>query len=136
MHVIVTDVVVSTAATRFAPDEFTVTVPDEGIYWYHTHLREDVQQPMGLYGNILVMPSDANAYGPVNREEVLAVTDLLLDRKGNPVPYGTSEADGMRVHGVPGHGACSQRPPVASTATTASPPLSPSASLADQVTRS
>jgi FtsP/CotA-like multicopper oxidase with cupredoxin domain len=72
---------------------YTVKVPDEGIYWYHTHVREDLQQPMGLYGNILVIPADAEAYSPVNRDEVLAVTDLLLDRNGDAIPYGTSQAD-------------------------------------------
>lgn len=72
---------------------YTVKVPDEGIYWYHTHLREDLQQPMGLYGNILVAPADANAYNPVNREEVLAISDLLLDESGHPVPFGTKDAD-------------------------------------------
>ncbi len=72
---------------------YTVKTPDEGIYWYHTHVREDLQQPMGLYGNILVTPADAKAYSPVNRDEVLAVNDLLLDRNGEPVPYGTSQAD-------------------------------------------
>ncbi|MBI5794614.1 multicopper oxidase domain-containing protein, partial [Candidatus Uhrbacteria bacterium] len=72
---------------------YTVKVPDEGIYWYHTHVREDLQQPMGLYGNILVTPADTKAYNPVNREEVLAVSDLLLDDNGQPVPFGTKDAD-------------------------------------------
>ena len=72
---------------------YTVKVPDEGIYWYHTHLREDLQQPMGLYGNILVTPADAKAYNPANSEEVLAVSDLLLDESGQPVSFGTKDAD-------------------------------------------
>lgn len=72
---------------------YTVKVPDEGIYWYHTHVREDLQQPMGLYGNILVIPTDATAYNSVNRDEVLAVSDLLLDKNGLPVPFGADDAD-------------------------------------------
>ena len=30
--------------------------PDAGIYWYHPHVREDIQQELGLYGNIVVLP--------------------------------------------------------------------------------
>ena len=37
-------------------DVFTYTVRfrDAGIYWYHPHHREDIQQDLGLYGNMLV----------------------------------------------------------------------------------
>lgn len=72
---------------------YKIKVPDEGIYWYHTHVREDLQQPLGLYGNILVTPKDSKVYGSVNREEVLAISDILLDNNGLPVPYGTDKAD-------------------------------------------
>ena len=65
--------------------EFTyhVRFPDAGIYWYHPHLREDIQQELGLYGNILVRPE----YGPANREEILMLDDLLVGPEG-PVPLG------------------------------------------------
>ena len=72
---------------------YTIKVPDEGIYWYHTHIREDLQQPMGLYGNILVTPTDPKAYSAVNREEILAVSDLLLNESGQPVSFGAKDAD-------------------------------------------
>lgn len=70
---------------------YTVLMPDEGIYWYHPHVREDIQQDMGLYGNILVQPLAEDAYNPVNSEQVLVLDDLLLDSKGLPVPYGGTE---------------------------------------------
>ena len=37
-------------------DSFTYRVhfPDAGIYWYHPHVREDIEQAMGLFGNMLV----------------------------------------------------------------------------------
>jgi len=35
-----------------------VAFPDPGVYWYHPHIREDYGQEMGLYGNVLVEPSD------------------------------------------------------------------------------
>ena len=33
--------------------------PTAGIYWYHPHVREDIQQELGLYGNLLVRSSGA-----------------------------------------------------------------------------
>jgi len=67
---------------------YTVRFPDAGIYWYHPHLREDIEQDLGLYGNILVQPAGDQLYGPVNREEPLILDDLLIGEDG-PVAYGT-----------------------------------------------
>ena len=64
---------------------------DSGIYWYHPHVREDVQQDLGLYGNLLVRPRRPDAFGPVNREETLMLDDLLLGDDGL-VPFGTERA--------------------------------------------
>src|SRR5687768_15708647 len=49
-----------------APGEsftYEVSFPDAGAYWYHPHIREDIGQELGLYGNIIVVPADA-AYWP------------------------------------------------------------------------
>ena len=62
--------------------------PDTGIYWYHPHVREDTQQELGLYGNILVRAPDGSDYSPANREEVLMLDDLLTGNDGL-VPLGT-----------------------------------------------
>lgn len=67
---------------------YTIRFPDAGIYWYHPHLREDIQQDLGLYGNILVRAAGADLYGPVNRAETLILDDLLIGDDG-PVAYGT-----------------------------------------------
>ncbi|MBS3062247.1 MAG: multicopper oxidase family protein [Candidatus Diapherotrites archaeon] len=61
---------------------YELSFPDEGIYWYHPHLREDRQQELGLYGAILVEPRDPVYYNPVDREEVLFLDDLLLEPGG------------------------------------------------------
>ena len=37
---------------------YRIQFPDPGLYWYHPHIREDYTQEMGLYGNILVEPSE------------------------------------------------------------------------------
>ena len=35
---------------------YRVRFADEGLYWYHPHIREDYTQDSGLYGNIVVEP--------------------------------------------------------------------------------
>ena len=42
-----------------------VAFPDPGVYWYHPHIREDYGQEMGLYGNVIVVPSDPDYWPPV-----------------------------------------------------------------------
>ena len=74
-----------------APGEshtYTVTFPDEGMYWYHPHVREDIQQDMGLYGNLFVTPDDPKEYNPVDRQEVIVLDDLFLNKDGTNTPYG------------------------------------------------
>ncbi|MCZ6916742.1 MAG: multicopper oxidase family protein [Gemmatimonadetes bacterium] len=76
------------------PDEtfrYQVYFPDAGIYWYHPHHREDIQQDLGLYGNMLVRSSDPGFFNPVNREEVLMLDDLLVGADGL-VPFGRDRA--------------------------------------------
>ena len=73
---------------------------DAGIYWYHPHHREDVQQELGLAGNVLVEPLAADYYGPVNREEVVMLDDLLLTENdvvtgSGVVPFGNESANYM-----------------------------------------
>jgi FtsP/CotA-like multicopper oxidase with cupredoxin domain len=58
---------------------YEVHVPDAGAYWYHPHIREDYGQEMGLYGNILVTPSEADYWPPANRELVLTLDDILIE---------------------------------------------------------
>jgi suppressor of ftsI len=66
---------------------YRIRFPDPGVYWYHPHVREDIQQDMGLYGNLLVESPDPAYYNPANREEVLMLDDLLVDDEGI-LPYG------------------------------------------------
>jgi FtsP/CotA-like multicopper oxidase with cupredoxin domain len=67
-----------------------VTFPDEGLYWYHPHSREDYGLEMGLYGNIVVEPADTNCWMPVNREFVVTLDDLLVE-DGAIAPFKRSE---------------------------------------------
>jgi FtsP/CotA-like multicopper oxidase with cupredoxin domain len=58
---------------------YRVQFPDPGVYWYHPHIREDYGQEMGLYGNILVVPTDPDYWPPVNREVLLTLDDVLIE---------------------------------------------------------
>ena len=73
---------------------YQVFFRDAGIYWYHPHHREDIQQELGLYGNMLVDAPDPDYYGPAHREEVLILDDLLLEDDG-VVPFGDQSANYM-----------------------------------------
>ncbi len=59
--------------------EYKLKFPDEWIYWYHPHVKEELQQELWLYGNYLVEPTDPNYWSKVNREETLILDDILLD---------------------------------------------------------
>ena len=69
-----------------------VRFPDEGLYWFHPHIREDYTQDMGLYGNIVVEPADPGYWPSVDREVVLAIDDVLLE-DGKIAAYDRSEPD-------------------------------------------
>ena len=58
---------------------YRVHAPDPGAYWYHPHIREDYGQELGLYGNILVTPSDPDYWPPANRELLLTLDDILIE---------------------------------------------------------
>jgi FtsP/CotA-like multicopper oxidase with cupredoxin domain len=68
---------------------YEVHVPDAGMFWYHPHAREDVQQDLGLFGNLLVTSPNPSYYGPAHREEILVLDDILMDEQG-ALPWGES----------------------------------------------
>ncbi|MDQ4131053.1 MAG: multicopper oxidase family protein, partial [Actinomycetota bacterium] len=79
---------------------YRLRFPDPGVYWYHPHIREDYTQELGLYGNIVVAPSDPNYWPPVNRELALVLDDILL--KGDkiaPFSRGGSNRTAMGRYG-------------------------------------
>jgi FtsP/CotA-like multicopper oxidase with cupredoxin domain len=67
---------------------YRVRFPDAGVYWYHPHHRSDLQQDLGLYGNLWVRGGEAP---PVDREELLMLDDLLVGEDG-VVPWGLEGA--------------------------------------------
>lgn len=57
---------------------YTLTFPDDGMYWYHPHVRDDYTIEMGLYGNVWVTPKAGSSWNPVDREVPLFIDDILL----------------------------------------------------------
>ena len=94
-------------------DSFTYHVhfPDAGIYWYHPHVRADIEQAMGLFGNMLVDSPEPGYYSPVNQEQVLILDDLLMNGD-TLIPFGKDAPDFalmgrvgnvLMVNGEPGY---------------------------------
>ena len=71
--------------------QYRIFFRDAGIYWYHPHHREDIQQDLGLYGNMLVRSPDPDFFNKVHREEVLMLDDLLVGEHGL-FPFGKEAA--------------------------------------------
>jgi len=69
---------------------YRLEFPDPGVYWYHPHIREDYGQELGLYGNILVVPADADYWPPVHREVLLTLDDVLIE-DGKIAPFSRTE---------------------------------------------
>jgi len=56
-----------------------IKFPDAGFYWYHPHIREDYGLELGLYGTVIVEPSDPSYWPPVDRQISLTLDDLLVE---------------------------------------------------------
>ena len=63
-----------------------LTFPDAGFYWYHPHIREDYGLELGLYGTVLVEPSDPEYWAPADRYLTLTLDDLLVE-DGTIAPF-------------------------------------------------
>jgi FtsP/CotA-like multicopper oxidase with cupredoxin domain len=65
---------------------YKVQFPDAGFYWYHPHIREDFGLEMGLYGTIIVEPSDPSFWPPADRQLSVTVDDFLVE-DGHVAPF-------------------------------------------------
>jgi len=70
---------------------YRLRFPDEGIYWYHPHVREDIQQDAGMYGMMLVEPAETGDWPAADVAEVLVLDDVFAE-DGQRVPYGRDHA--------------------------------------------
>jgi FtsP/CotA-like multicopper oxidase with cupredoxin domain len=65
---------------------YRLQFPDPGFYWYHPHIREDFAQEMGLYGGIIVEPSDPDYWPPADRQLTITLDDVLIE-DGQMAPF-------------------------------------------------
>jgi FtsP/CotA-like multicopper oxidase with cupredoxin domain len=65
---------------------YQLQFPDAGFYWYHPHIREDYGLEMGLYGTIVVEPTDPSYWPPADRQLTLTLDDLLVE-DGHIAPF-------------------------------------------------
>jgi len=68
---------------------YAIHCPDAGIFWYHDHAREDIGQPLGLFGNLFV-EADHPATAAQPRQAFLMLSDILVDGD-SLMPYGRAE---------------------------------------------
>jgi len=72
--------------------DYTIHFPDAGAFWYHPHVRDDIGQGMGLYGNYIVTDTASRFANPVNREEYVILSDILLENR-QIVPFPKDRTD-------------------------------------------
>lgn len=65
--------------------EYRFELPDEGLYWYHPHVRSAPQVGAGLYGAIVVRSVDE----PAIDETVLVLSDVAVGEDGALLPADT-----------------------------------------------
>jgi FtsP/CotA-like multicopper oxidase with cupredoxin domain len=68
---------------------YRLRFPDPGLYWYHPHIREDYTQELGLYGNLLVEPTEPGYWPPAHRDVILTLDDVLIE-DGRIAPFSPS----------------------------------------------
>jgi FtsP/CotA-like multicopper oxidase with cupredoxin domain len=71
---------------------YRLRFPDAGLYWYHPHVREDYAQELGLYGNILVVPTEPGYWPVADRDLFLTLDDLLIE-DGRIEPFSRTEVN-------------------------------------------
>lgn len=58
---------------------YRLRFPDYGAYWYHPHIRDDIGQGLGLYGNYIVTDTASGYTNTVDREEYIILSDVLTE---------------------------------------------------------
>ena len=80
---------------------------DASLFWYHPHIRTNVQVEKGLYGALLVEDLDENRdLGLPETEHILVLDDILLDPDGRvaqPFPADPLENAATQLNGREGN---------------------------------
>jgi FtsP/CotA-like multicopper oxidase with cupredoxin domain len=75
-------------------------VPDAGTYWYHPHVRSEVQIERGLHGMLIVHEAEADA-PEVDADRAFVLDDVRLNQDGTIAAFGANHMDVM--HGRTGN---------------------------------
>ena len=76
---------VQTPVAPGASFRYRFRLPDAGTFWYHPHANETVQLERGLAGALIVRAPDEPG---LDRERILVLDDLRLDKKGQIATFG------------------------------------------------
>jgi FtsP/CotA-like multicopper oxidase with cupredoxin domain len=76
--------------------EYSFTLKDAGLFWFHPHVRSDLQVEKGLYGAILVR---GDGEPTVDRETVLVLDDVRVNADGAFPEYLDDESKMMGREG-------------------------------------
>ncbi len=86
---------------------YEFVLPRAALFWYHPHVRTNVQVEKGLYGALLVHdPAENQRLDLPTREHVLVLDDVLLDQDGqvaDPWPMDPAERAMAHVNGREGN---------------------------------
>lgn len=72
--------------------QYRLTFSDPGAFWYHPHVRTDYALESGLYGALIVEPSDPAYWPAANREVALMLDDIALS-SADRLPFDATVAD-------------------------------------------
>ncbi len=76
----------TTAIEPGASFDYRFVVPDAGLFWFHPHVRSDVQVEKGLYGTVLV---EDPAQPDLGDTVTLVLDDVALRADGSLAPPGS-----------------------------------------------
>ncbi len=91
------DGVVEGEMRAVAPGEtftYHFIAPDAGTFWFHPHVRTNVQIERGLYGMFVVHEREADA-PDVDADRAFVVDDISLDDDGDIAPFGVNMMEDM-----------------------------------------
>jgi FtsP/CotA-like multicopper oxidase with cupredoxin domain len=75
---------------------YEFTLKDAGLYWFHPHVRSDLQVQRGLYGALVVRSPEEPR---VDEERILVLDDIRLKADGSLAEYLDDEAKMMGREG-------------------------------------
>jgi len=86
--------------------QYKFVLPDAALFWYHPHVRSNVQVEKGLAGPLLVSDKEEALSLKLLTEHVLVLDDVLLDDLGEvQEPFAGTVADGLleKINGREGN---------------------------------